>query len=156
MSLCRRLRLVLILSLAAVPIASSTAQAQAADELSVPGITIIPGELWSTSSTSTTTTLVTGLGIFSIQLATGDRRQLRAYLTNNAVAIQYDLHLGAGDLATDLAQIFDVDDEHLDQFAQRLFEHRRELSPLVVPGAVDDESTDQFASLVASLLIGLS
>ncbi len=155
MNLMRRIAQTSILALCAVLAFAGTVQAQETDDdvgVEVPGVTVIPGELWSTSTTSSTTTAAAGLGIFSMQLATGGRRQFQAYLSRNAVAIQYDLHLGAGELSRDLAELFEIEEEALPRFSQILFERRHELAPLVEPGAIDAERTDQFIEIIVEAL----
>lgn len=111
----------------------------------------VTGDLYFTTTTGLTTAAVVGGVVLTILLVLSDDDvDLEAYLRDNAVAVQHDLHTGAGDTARDLAGLFGVADEEFDEFAAILFEHRRALSALAEPGRVDRASAQLFARIVIS------
>ncbi len=102
----------------------------------------------STSTTTSTTAAVIGGIILTVVLTSSSEEAVAAYLKQNAVAVQHDLYLGAGDTAADLASLFGVPQERHAHFADLLFDHRESLAPRVTPGAVTDETARQFIEIV--------
>lgn len=45
---------------------------------------------------------------------------MKSYLRNNATALQQDIHMGAGNTITDLAQMFSVESKHKAAFGKLL------------------------------------
>lgn len=146
------------LSIAVTIAVIGSAAAQEGDEEATPdgnpNFTVMNEGIWSSSTTSTTTTMVAGLGLLSLQLASPDDDQVEAYLRENAVAVQYDLHLGAGHTARDLAALLVIDEDHLAAFAQLLYDRRKALASLVEPGGVDAASAREFTTIIIDEMLG--
>ena len=103
----------------------------------------------STTSTSTTSTaMVTALGVLTVVTITPKpgNRALRRYLESNAVAVQDTLSTGSGDVVTDLAQAFGVQDMTSQQpaFARVLRAHHATLSPMLDDHIITDEELHAF------------
>lgn len=134
------------------PVAAQQEESDA-DDLELPGTAVLGDTLWSSSTTSTSTTMVLALGYFSVQLATGtNEEQVQRYLRQNAVAVQHDLYLGAGETTRDLAELFGVHREEYDAFARLLYDRRKVLAPLVEPGTVDSASARKFVEIITEAI----
>jgi hypothetical protein len=104
----------------------------------------------TTSSVATTASLLPVGIVITIVLAVtrDDRAHLEDYMRENAVALQHDLYMGGGDAARDLAVLFGVDEENMDEFAHILHEHRARLVTLVSQSEIDDAAVYEFADIV--------
>lgn len=104
-------------------------------------------DFWSTSTSSSTTVLTTGVGILTVQRIV-DARAVNTYVRQNRVAIQHDLHLGGGQTAKDLAAAFQVEEEEFEAFAEVLFLHREALAELLDEPVLDDASLARFQAII--------
>lgn len=135
---------------AAIFLTAATAFGQETDDQPeiTGGIDVVDAEIWSTSTSSTSTTLATGLGLLSMQLATGQNRQMAAFLRRNSVALQHDIYTGGGESSADLARLFEVADEDREAFGRLLFEERHRLAPLIEAGPIDEERARRFVAII--------
>lgn len=110
---------------------------------------VILGNLYTSSTTSTSVLAVAGGVVLTVMLVGREStQQVALYMEQNAVAVQHDLYMGGGETARDLAGIFNVQEQHLDAFANLLFEHRDELAALSQPGEITETTALQFTELV--------
>ena len=114
----------------------------------------LANDLFSTSTTSTTTLAIVGGVILTVMLiGGGSSSAMHLYLEQNAVAVQHDLYLGGGETARDLAEIFQVEERHLDAFASLLFDNRDALASLAQPGEVDALAAHQFTEVIVQNML---
>lgn len=106
-------------------------------------------DIFSLSTSTTTTAVVVGAVILTVNLVNETSAALDVYLDDNAVAVQQDLHLGGGAATADLARIFGVPSPGHEAFAQLLFEARHELSPLCAPPSDDLASRERARAFAA-------
>lgn len=129
---------------------TSTAFAQnndADDEAVVAGLSA--GILTTTSGVTTAAALPVGIIITVVLVASSDdKAELENYMRDNAVALHHDLTMGGGDSIRDLAVFFNVPDEEFSEFAAILHQNRSQLSPLLVPNAINNESAHEFSAIV--------
>jgi hypothetical protein len=107
--------------------------------------------LSSTSTTTTTTAVVVGGIVLTVVLTTPepDRKSaLEDYMRHNAVALQQDITLGAGDTVDDLAVAFQIPDEDRNSFARLLRHHRKKLLPLTDPESLDASRVRSFVGII--------
>jgi hypothetical protein len=99
------------------------------------------------SSTSTTTTAVVG-GIILTVLMASDAESMEDYLEDNAVALQTDLRLGAGETVDDLALAFGVPEARRSDFGRVIRARRHELLELADPARLDRGRATRFIEVV--------
>lgn len=108
----------------------------------------------SLSTSSAGITALVGGVVLTVVMATGQRdAALEAYLRDNAVAVQRDLHLGAGATTRDLAAAFDIPAEDYEAFASLLHQNRLQLAPHAAPGEVDSVSAKRFQRIVVNQML---
>lgn len=101
------------------------------------------------SSTSTTTTAVVGGIILTVVLAS-DADSMENYLEDNAVALQQDLSLGAGETVDDLALAFQVAEEDRATFGKIVRSNRATLLELANPEQLDTERARAFVEVLVT------
>lgn len=141
-----------------VLIASSGAVAQQQEEeAALPftsGFDVLSDGAFSSSTSSTSTTMSIGLGLYSMQLATGDVHRVRAFIRQNEVSLHHDLHTGGGDASRDLAYLLGLDTDtdgdasHYPAFADVLYDNRHRLGAIVGSPDLDTASTRHFVAVV--------
>lgn len=110
-------------------------------------------ELWSTSTSTTSTAALAGGAVLTFQLARSSMAEVETYLEHNAVALQHDFYLGGGESARDLATLFQVQEPHLFAFTSLLFEHRDELSEILSTTGADSLRAHLFTELVIAKML---
>lgn len=145
----RMKRLAVMIALAAAvtlaPVSSAFGQ-QNSDAAALQGF-------FSTSIYGLTTTAVVGGVVLTVILVMGASSEMETYMEQNAVAIQHDLYLGAGETSRDLAGVFNVPEENYQQFATLLFDNRHQLAPLAVPGEIDAVSAHKFVEIIVENML---
>ena len=126
-------------------ILSSTAMAQQRTDGEV-----MAENLMLTSTTGLTTTAVGGGVILTVILVSDDggNDDMEAYLRHNAVNVQHDLHVGGGETTRDLASMFAIPDDQLDDFSSILYDNRHSLASLTEPGQIDGDDARQFRQIL--------
>jgi hypothetical protein len=109
------------------------------------------------SSTSTTTTAVVGGIILTVMMAS-DADSMEQYLEENAVALQTDLSLGAGETVDDLALAFGVKERDRARFGKLVRANRKHLLELADPAHLSRARAERFIEvlLVASTEAGVA
>src|SRR5690554_3973051 len=111
------------------------------------------GALLLTTTTGPTTTVAAGVAITVVLMMGGDNSASNeAYIRQNAVALQQDVTIGAGDLIDDLAAAFQVSEENIPAFAAALHAKRGELLPLTNVGELDAKRADAFFAIIANTM----
>ena len=110
-------------------------------------------DLWLTSTSTTSTALTIGGGVLTATLIRNSSSEIEIYIQTNAVAIQHDLFMGAGESSDDLARLFHVAEEHRGIFSDLLFSHREELAPLAAPGRVNSATAVQFIEVIVENML---
>ena len=143
MSKFKRFALVALISLGLVLGTTSNAFAQTDEDIVA---------MWFLTTSTTyigiPLTIVGGVVLTIVLVVGASSEELEEYMDQNAVALQHDLHMGGGESIEDLATMFNVPAEHLDEFAGILYDNRHELSGLVQPGQVDSQTVQDFAEIV--------
>lgn len=130
----------------------STSIAMAQDD--VGGGEAAGGGVGGSTSTSTTTTtgIVLSVGPFitttTVAGAAGGSASMEKYLRHNAVALQQDVRLGAGDTVTDLAQLFAVEPQHKAAFGKMLKANKTSLMPLMHTKTLTQKKAGQFIQTI--------
>src|SRR5690554_1752329 len=83
------------------------------------------GALLLTTTTGPTTTVAAGVAITVVLMVGGGSASNEAYIRQNAVALQQDMTIGAGESIDDLAAAFQVSEENIAAFAAARSEERR-------------------------------
>lgn len=148
----RTTTIAVVVALLATLLVTSGAVAQQQDEQpDMPfssGFDVMSDEIFSSSTSSTSTTMTVGLGFYALQLASGHVRQTRAYVRQNRIALQHDLHTGDGTAIRDLAYLFGVESPYHDAFAEVAYERRDRLTPLVDSTRFDTTAARRFVAIV--------
>src|SRR5690554_2969604 len=111
------------------------------------------GALLLTTTTGPTTTVAAGVAITVVLMMGGDNSASNeAYIRQNAVALQQDVTIGAGDSIDDLAAAFQVSEENIPAFAAALHAKRGELLPLTNVGELDAKRADAFFAIIANTM----
>lgn len=111
------------------------------------------GALVLTTTTGPTTTVAAGVAITVVLLlGKNDSASKEAYIRQNAVALQQDMTLGAGESIDDLAAAFQVSEENIPAFTAAVHAQRSELLPLTDVGALDSKRADAFFAIVATTM----
>ena len=119
---------VALLFLTTLFVCTSPAAAQDSENL----IWGVQEEIWSTSTSTTSTAVLVGGVLLTFQLVRSSMAEVETYLEHNAVALQHALYLGGGESTRDLATLFEVPEDHLPAFTSLLFEHRDEISGILL------------------------
>lgn len=109
--------------------------------------------VFTMTSSTTTAAVVGGIVLTVVLVVAASSADMEDYMRDNAVAIQHDIYMGAGETARDLASVFHVPDEQIDAFAALLFANRAELAPLAEPGMVTSESAVHFMRIVVENML---
>ena len=139
--------------------AGTTSMAVAQEEenwlVSMMAMTTTTGPTTGPTAASTTALATTGGGILLtvVLLTDDDSDQVEAYLRQNAVAVQHDLHVGGGETTRDLAAMFAIPDDELESFSEILYDNRQTLASLSQPGGVDSEGARQFRNIVIAEML---
>ena len=99
----------------------------------------------TTTAGGVTTTIV-------IVSHSAESETVKAYLEDNAVAVQHDLYMGGGDSVDDLAVMFGVPDEGRQAFESVVYDHRHQLAALAEPTKVDMDRTRRFIGIIVEEL----
>src|SRR5690554_627240 len=110
------------------------------------------GALLLTTTTGPTTTVAAGVAITVVLMMGGSSASNEAYIRQNAVALQQDMTVGAGDSIEDLAAAFQVSEENIPAFAAALHAKRGELLPLTNVGELDQARADAFFEIIANTM----
>lgn len=111
------------------------------------------GTYWVITTAGLAISAITPFVITTVILAVAaaqEMSELERYMDENAVALQHDIHTGGGESARDLALLFAVSEENMEDFGGLLHENRRRLAPLAEPGAVDEAAAREFAGIVVA------
>lgn len=109
--------------------------------------------LYTSTTYGATTTAIAGGVVLTVILVMGASSEMETYMEQNAVAIQHDLYLGAGETSRDLAEAFNVPEENYQQFAALLFDNRNQLAPLAEPGQIDAVSAHKFVEIIVENML---
>jgi len=110
------------------------------------------GALLLTTTTGPTTTVAAGVAITVVLMVGGGSASNEAYIRQNAVALQQDMTIGAGESIDDLAAAFQVSEENIAAFAAALHAKRGELLPLTDVGALDEARANAFFEIIANTM----
>ena len=147
-NVARSLVFVVSLALVFAGITSTAVAQQQSDE------EVLAANLIVTSTTTGATTTVGGGILLTVMLLTDDDSdQVEAYLRQNAVAVQHDLHVGGGETTRDLAAMFAIPDDELESFSEILYDNRQILASLSQPGGVDSEGARQFRNIIIAEML---
>lgn len=106
-----------------------------------------------TTTTAPTTTVAAGVAITVVlMMGGGGSASKETYIRQNALALQQDMTVGAGESVTDLAAAFQVSEQNLPAFAAAVHAHRAELLPLTDVSELNTERADAFFAIVATAM----
>lgn len=105
-----------------------------------------------TTTTGPTTTVAAGVAITVVLMMGGGSASNEAYIRQNAVALQQDMTIGAGESIDDLAAAFQVSEDNIPAFAAALHAKRAELLPLTDVGELDEARANAFFEIIANTM----